>query len=78
MTVLFVHMSVRLLLSLVSLLFTPMFHIKFFFAVRFLQQLFARYFTFNLLINMSITWSFEQARNELFGFSVSNMVPYSG
>nr|PMI78888.1 hypothetical protein BCU37_02840 [Vibrio splendidus] len=68
MTVLFAHVGVGLLLSLVSLLFTPMFHIKFFFGERFLQQFFAQYFTFGLPINMSITWRFEQARNELFGF----------
>ncbi|PMM00508.1 hypothetical protein BCT63_19890 [Vibrio kanaloae] len=68
MTVLFAYVGVGLLLSLVSLLFTPMFHMKIFFVARFLQQFFAQYFTFGLLINMSITWSFEQARNELFGF----------
>ncbi|OEE18282.1 hypothetical protein OAY_10150 [Vibrio cyclitrophicus ZF205] len=68
MTVLFVHLGGWLLLSLLSLLFTPMFHMKIFFGARFLQQLFARYFIFNLLINMSITWSFEQARNDQIGF----------
>lgn len=68
MTVLFVHLGVGLLLYLLPMLFTPMFHIKIFFIARFLQQFFAQYFTFNLLINMSITWSFEQARNDQIGF----------
>lgn len=69
MTVLFVHMVVGLLSSFLSLLFTPMFHMKIFFVARFLQQLFVRYFIFDLFTNMSITWSFDDARNELFGFS---------
>nr|AKN38296.1 hypothetical protein [Vibrio sp. 1S_269] len=42
---------------------------KNFFIARFLQWFFAQYFTFRLLINMSITWSFEQSRNDSFGFS---------
>lgn len=69
MTVLFVHMVVGLSSSFLSLLFTPMFHMKIFFVARFLQQLFVRYFIFDLFTNMSITWSFDDARNELFGFS---------
>ena len=65
--------------TFLSLLFTPMFHMKIFFVARFLQKLFARYFIFDLFTNMSITWSFDdKLEMSYLGFSVSNTVIYSG